>query len=716
MNLNLVRLLDKHPRQDGGGTATTTKTEATDKATEKEAGKTAEGTGKTEVEKAPSKPVELSAEKAHQYYVAVLGRAADNTGFKYWAGVKAKDSGGKDLEARVSDDIALSSFLQSFEAASKDSFLSAIKSASANSFARAVGNDRNIKTFVESILKNMGVSIEGKKEGKKIKDNENVAKYVKSIKDTISVSKEVKKENLNDARNDVYNKLTKVVKAIIDDNVTGETFINRVKVSENTVDYMNGAGVAMPHVRQADGKMLLIDVLTGITAKVDSNQLSITQAQVDIINAVSSNVALLKSSLDVSEFLKKRTGKQSVTGSEGDDSVTLPVRFNTTETDGKAWISSIDGGGGKDTLNVNFRFGKEDVAGVKNFETIKLSSDASAHANLNYLSAGNGSATYEIVGKSKVTVVDGASTNLLYSAGSGGSDLELTSTAKAASTVKLVVSGQAGTIKATDTKAGSDPKEADIQGLDISGRDDSTIINKIEYSNGVITFSGDKVVSVKAIEGVTAVSAAGMTGLLSLELDVKNGSAIANGSVVSGAGNDILDITHRATVNLDEPGLLIFSGEGADTIRLHIANSASKVIANGGAGNDTIVVDVVSNAADSVKSAVLKDVIISGGDGSDTFVVGSNIKDREIKDGSIASGGYNFAIDDYQKGEQIQLDYSVRDTYDISKAKSYKDGNDTYLTIKAHGKESGLIVKLTGYSDDIPTSSLGYYGTYSAAS
>jgi len=439
-------------------------------------------------------------------------------------------------------------------------------------------------------------------------------------------------------------------------------------------------------------------------------------------------------------------GVDTLVGTSGNDVFNaLSVKADGSPSSTLGSFDSIDGGAGKDTLNIYTAAGINDLASVsnlsiKNVETINVFNtgagvaalaDASnytgvtalwqigAAAGVTNLQSGTaaGFRSLAAAGTYSVQAVDAAtSATIALDKVAEGSTFNVMSKTTDGKLAAVTVSGNLvdtdGNGKIADTNVnvavGKDVQSVSLNTVFatvLTVTDNNKVVNTIDASasTGKITFVGDT--------DVTNISTGSAGDVVTLASTLT--SSVKAASVSTGAGNDTITVTATGadvTVNT----LAVDGGAGNDKITVTLNNNI-KYNVTGGAGDDTIQLNGTVKTGD----------IIDGGDGTDTI-------------GLAGKAGY--VADDYlvytkvlKNFEAIEFTGATAATgFDASQVAGFKTftfdagGSITKvaadqsvttkgdLTIQAAGYSTGASASATTYSTDTLTGALKVAATADA--
>jgi hypothetical protein len=323
-------------------------------------------------------------------------------------------------------------------------------------------------------------------------------------------------------------------------------------------------------------------------------------------------------------------GQDVVVGTSGNDVINVTTYNPATglTTTNLSSIDSIDGGAGKDVLNLDLTGGVNSLSGVtiKNVETINLAGAATADAStfqgattINFDPQGT-SVTKLAAGTT--VAFNGATSNLSVDAAGASASVAMGNVAETAS---LSVSGSTlSSVTVSGVRVDSDSSgSVAAQALNVTvGKDvQSLTLNTNQKTTLTVAQTTG---STKAF---TTINASASTGALTI--DGTSNTSLNN--VTTGTGNDVVTlaaVTSAATSSAAAVNATVTTGDGNDTIvvnttgtgmttvdagagndKITVSATTGPVTVLGGAGNDTVVIDKVLATTD----------VINGGDGTDTI-------------------------------------------------------------------------------------------------
>lgn len=338
-------------------------------------------------------------------------------------------------------------------------------------------------------------------------------------------------------------------------------------------------------------------------------------------------------------------GQDIITGTAGNDVINVNA-FNATTGEAANTLSSfdsIDGGAGKDTLNIQIKDDGAVAAGnlngtipsVKNVEIVNLNLaeadlvafaavDASKFAGATAITQLGKAVTVNKLAATTTAGFDSTSDNMVINAAGATASVNFNKVAEAAT---LTVTGDAlanvaiagnrvdtdesGSIAALalTINAGEDVQTVKLttnQTTTVTINEDADSVKKVtaldaSASTAKVTFVGDgDIVSISTGAGGDAVTFNGATSAATTTAAAVNGTVSTGAGkdtiVVNGSGDGVISVDAGAsddsiTVNKAAGlGLNVQAGDGNDTVVLAGAALATTDVINGGAGTDTVSV------------------------------------------------------------------------------------------------------------------------------
>jgi trimeric autotransporter adhesin len=436
-------------------------------------------------------------------------------------------------------------------------------------------------------------------------------------------------------------------------------------------------------------------------------------------------------------------GVDTLVGTSGNDVFNaLSVNASGENHSTLGSFDSIDGGAGKDTLNIYATTAENTLADVsnltiKNVETVNVySTDPAGTAALADASHYTGvTALWQIGNAADVTNLQSGTTAGFRGLTTVGVHGVQASDAATSATVALdgVVEGStfnigsavgagklAGVTLSGTVVDGTDSGSSvgntnlnvtvgkDVQSLTVNTAvatvltvaDNGKAVNTIDASasTGKITFVGDT--------DVTTISTG--TGADSVTLASALGATVKAASVNTGAGNDTIIVTATGTdVTVDSA--TVNGGDGNDNITVTLDNNV-KYNVTGGAGNDTITLVATGDAA--VKTGD----VIDGGDGTDT--IGLAGKDAYVADDYLV---YTKVLKNFEAIEFNTI-AGATTAFDASQVAGFKaftfDAGGAITKVAADQvvtTAGDLTIQAAGYTSDVPAGALKVAVTATAA-
>ncbi|MGH6870713.1 MAG: beta strand repeat-containing protein [Rhizomicrobium sp.] len=351
-------------------------------------------------------------------------------------------------------------------------------------------------------------------------------------------------------------------------------------------------------------------------------------------------------------FNETKGGNDTVQGGDGNDSISFDAAFTAAD--------SVDGGAGKDTIKLNGDYSAGVVFGaatVTNVEVIKMSDGFSYNLTLNAASDTAGQSLNVdgslLSAPNHITIDGSAASGALRLAGSTGDDVLI-----AGSGADNVLGGDGNdTATFSNWAAGS---------IFNGGNGNDTLVLNGDFSGG-------------------------------LTLDKTEVTKVENFTVLAGHDYDVtLDTSTYHAPNRGTTDFTFDAGTlgASDSLTLdwNPGNQYNKFTVTGGAGNDTIHLDV---SLASFSTSGLGSVDLSKG-GDDTLIVTNPNHD-------IVSANYGAAFDgnDVVQNAQIDLngDYSAGVTMnasDLPTEVNFGGGHNYRLTLQNGNVASGATLQLLG--------------------
>lgn len=347
--------------------------------------------------------------------------------------------------------------------------------------------------------------------------------------------------------------------------------------------------------------------------------------------ALNATVSGIVDAGNVGQTFTLTQGQDIIVGTAGNDTINV-TNFNpatgATGVQNLSSIDSIDGGAGKDILNLNLTGGSNSLTGVsiKNVEIVNVTGasttvDASAfqgatNVNLDATSF----STVSNLASTTTAGFTGTTTNIIVGAAGTSASVALNNVAEGASLT--VLGSSLNSVTVSGTRADSDNSgSVAAQTLNVTiGKDVQTLtLNTNQKTTLAVTPDG------ASSKFLTTINASASTGALTISGDAN----LAN--VTTGTGNDTVTVTAAtlaATSSAAAVNASVTTGDGNDTITVNTSGAGTttvdagagndkitvmagvgQVTVQGGAGNDTVVIEKVLATTD----------VINGGDGTDTI-------------------------------------------------------------------------------------------------
>jgi len=385
-----------------------------------------------------------------------------------------------------------------------------------------------------------------------------------------------------------------------------------------------------------------------------NNTTNLTDYQSNIDDAISTivNVAVPGNTVSLT------VGVDTLTGTAGDDVFNaIPQSATGEEADTLGSFDTIDGGAGRDTLNIYTTGGKNATqqGTVKNVETINIYNQQSAG-----VFGGAAVDASKFVGVTNINQVGnvtgvtnlGAGTTATFSNASTAATPLVVGAADGASSVKVALNNVSGS--GTPPGPGGTVNQAT---LNVSGAALSsvTVSGAVAQADPASTTAASLLLNVAAGSSSTGASVGTVTVNTAVDttLTVTEGTANKSGNVTSvNAAASTGAITYVAAGTVSD----IATGAGADTVTISYATTAAagdvaakNASVTTGAGDDTITVLTTGAGLTTVDAGAGADTInvtkaanaglnIQGGEGDDTVVLqGDALATTDVLDGGAGN-------------------------------------------------------------------------------
>jgi trimeric autotransporter adhesin len=379
-----------------------------------------------------------------------------------------------------------------------------------------------------------------------------------------------------------------------------------------------------------------------------------------------------------------------IVGTAGNDTINVTT-FNpatgATGVQNLSSIDSIDGGAGKDVLNLDLTGGVNSLSGVtvKNVETINLAGAATADASvfqgattINFDPQGT-SVTKLAAGTT--VAFNGATGNLSVDAAGASANVAMGNVAESAA---LSVSGSSlSSVTVSGVRVDSDSSgSVAAQALNVTvGKDvQSLTLNTNQKTTLTVAQTTG---STKAF---TTINASASTGALTI--DGTSNTSLSN--VTTGTGNDTVTLaalTSAATSSAAAVNATVTTGDGNDTVVVNSTGDGMTTV-DAGAGNDKITV-----------SATTGPVTVLGGAGNDTVTINKVLATTDVINGGDGTDTISFAgaaartADDYIVFNKLVTNF---ETLSFSTAETGLDASKLAATYTGIDLAAGSIVTGVG--------------------
>ncbi|WP_322403003.1 DUF4214 domain-containing protein [Massilia luteola] len=385
-------------------------------------------------------------------------------------------------------------------------------------------------------------------------------------------------------------------------------------------------------------------------------------------------------------------GQDIIVGTSGNDTINathITPSTGALNASNLTSLDSIDGGAGKDVLNLDLTGGYNSIVGatIKNVEIINVTGASSAvdasvfqgATNVNF----DATSTPTVTGLGAATTVGftGTAGDINVGALGAAASIALTNVAE---TAALNVGGtNLNSVTVSGTRADSDSSgSVAAQALNVTVGKDVQSLTLNTNQKSVLTVAQ----SAGSTKAFTTINASGSTG--GVTIDGTSNTSLIN--VTTGTGNDTITLaalTSAATSSAAAVNATVTAGDGNDTIvvnstgdgmttvdagagndKISVSATTGPVTVLGGAGNDTVTIDKVLATTD----------VINGGDGTDTI--------------SFAGAGARTA-DDYIVFNKLVTNF---ETLSFSTAETGLDASKLAATYTGIDLASGSIVTGVG--------------------
>lgn len=373
-------------------------------------------------------------------------------------------------------------------------------------------------------------------------------------------------------------------------------------------------------------------------------------------------------------------------------------------------IDSIDGGAGKDTLNLDLTGGVNQIIGanIKNVEIINLTGAASGVDALVFQGATN--INFDATSLPSVTnlaanttaTFNGATSDVNVGASGASATVSLGNVAE---TAALNIGGTSlSSVTVSGTRADSNGNGSlATQALNVTVGKDVQSLTLNTNQTSVVTVAQ----SSGSTKAFTTIDASASTG--GLTIDGTSNTSLAN--VTTGTGNDVVTLaaaTLAASGSTAAVNASVSTGAGNDTINVNSTGTGVTTV-DAGAGNDTINVNKVDGAG----------VVVHGGDGNDTVVITGTLATTDVIDGGDGTDTISFAgagartADDYIVFNKLVTNF---ETISFSTTEANLDAsklaaNYTTIDLATGSNVSGVGTQSITAHGDVSLTAAGYSST-----
>lgn len=443
--------------------------------------------------------------------------------------------------------------------------------------------------------------------------------------------------------------------------------------------------------------------------------------------ALNNTVANIVDAGNTGKTFALTVGQDTIVGTAGNDIINAPA-FNASTGNSATTLKSfdsIDGGAGKDTLNLDLTGGVNTVTGtIKNVEIINLTGstgtvDASAFQGATNIN-------FDATSAPAVTNLAAATT-----AGFSGSTGAISvGAAEASASIALSNVGEAASISVAGPATGSTLAAVTVSGTRVdTNKDGSLAAQSLSVTAGknvqAVTVTTNQATNLSLAEAgdstkhITSLDASASTGKIAV---TGNGTLT---TIKTGTGNDSVAITaatSAATSSAAAVNATVATGDGNDTIVVSTTGDGLTSV-DAGAGNDNITVNKGAGA-----------VSVLGGAGNDTITIVGTLTTSDVVGGGDGAdtiklaGSATRTADDYIVFNKLvtgfeTIAFSTAETgLDASKLAATYTGIDLFAgsaivgvgsqAITAHG-DVGL--SAAGFKDNADVTKITYAGTIGAS-
>ncbi|KQV32971.1 hypothetical protein ASC93_27645 [Massilia sp. Root335] len=405
-------------------------------------------------------------------------------------------------------------------------------------------------------------------------------------------------------------------------------------------------------------------------------------------------------------------GQDIIVGTAGNDTINathITPSTGALNASNLTSLDSIDGGAGKDVLNLDLTGGYNSIVGatIKNVEIINVTGASSAvdasvfqgATNVNF----DATSTPTVTGLGAATTVGFTGTTGDINVGALGAAASIALT-NVAETAALNVGGtNLNSVTVSGTRADSDSSgSVAAQALNVTVGKDVQSLTLNTNQKSVLTVAQ----SAGSTKAFTTINASASTG--GVTIDGTSNTSLAN--VTTGTGNDMITLaalTSAATSSAAAVNATVTAGDGNDTIVVNSTGDGMTTV-DAGAGNDKITV-----------SATTGPVTVLGGAGNDTVVVNKVLATSDVINGGDGTDTISFAgagartADDYIVFNKLVTNF---ETISFSTAETGLDASKLAATYTGIDLASGSIITGVGTQaitahGDVDLTAAGYVAT-----
>jgi trimeric autotransporter adhesin len=386
-------------------------------------------------------------------------------------------------------------------------------------------------------------------------------------------------------------------------------------------------------------------------------------------------------------------GQDIIVGTSGNDTINathITPSTGALNASNLTSLDSIDGGAGKDVLNLDLTGGYNSIVGatIKNVEIINVTGASSAvdasifqgATNVNF----DATSTPTVTGLGAATTVSFTGTTGDINVGALGAAASISLT-NVAETAALNVGGtnlNSVTVSGTRVDGADSGSSISAQNLNVTVGKDVQALTLNTNQASVLTVA-QTTGSTKAFTTINASASSG-----ALTIDGTSNTSLSN--ITTGTGNDTVTLaalTSAATSSAAAVNATVTTGDGNDTVVVNSTGDGMTTV-DAGAGNDKITV-----------SATTGPVTVLGGVGNDTVTINKVLATTDVINGGDGTDTISFAgaaartADDYIVFNKLVTNF---ETLSFSTAETGLDASKLAATYTGIDLAAGSIVTGVG--------------------